>query len=49
MLFLYWLVDLCEEFSQEFVKLYHEVNKNGKVFEIIVVSSDDTKTSFKEY
>jgi len=39
----------CKRFTPELVKTYHKLQEAGKAFEIIFVSSDQSKEQFAEY
>ena len=39
----------CRGFTPVLSQFYEEVNKGGKVFEVIFVTSDRDEASFKEY
>ncbi len=39
----------CRNFTPVLAEFYEKVNANGKVFEIVFVSSDRNETSFKDY
>ena len=39
----------CRGFTPMLAQFYEEVNKDGKVFEVIFITSDRDEASFKEY
>jgi nucleoredoxin len=39
----------CRQFTPVLANFYNKVNENGKVLEIVFVSSDNDEKSFKEY
>jgi nucleoredoxin len=39
----------CRGFTPVLAEVYNEVNKNGKVFEVVFVSCDSDEASFKNY
>jgi nucleoredoxin len=39
----------CRGFTPKLAEFYNKVNENGKVFEVIFITSDKDETSFHEY